>query len=110
MGCQQRKARGYSKTSRHVPEPDRAPPAAAGRDGGDTGRSEGPASLAGLKDRRPPGSGRTGFRREAEFDRGLGWALDEARSSAAGGRLDARVRITARGGFDNRKDCTARRG
>ena len=91
MRCQQRKARGYSKTSRHVPEPDRAPPAAAGRDGGDTGRSEGPASLTGLKDRRPPGSGRTGFRREAEFDRGLGWALDEARSSAAGGRLDARA-------------------
>ena len=77
MRCQQRKATGYSKRSSHVREPDQAPPAAAGREGGETYRSKGQAGLVSLEDRRSPGSGRPGFRREAELGRGLGWALDE---------------------------------
>ena len=50
MRCQPREAKGYSRTSSHVREPDQAPPAAAGREGGDTDRSERQAGLVGLED------------------------------------------------------------
>ena len=59
--------------------------------GGETDRSEGQAGLVSFEDHRSAGSGRPGFRREAELARRLGWAFDEARSSAAGARLDARA-------------------